>query len=967
MPKTSSPQNCVAWREELLQHLPRLRRKSSQTRFLVQHPEFLNSETVAWLADSSRDQAKVDTARAISLAELAMAVARKLKEKSALGRAWRAMGNALYVSGRNKTAVGYHDKAHKMFVEARDHTEAARTLSASIQPLILIGKYDRAFRNAKQARKIFTRQQDKWRLARLDLNTGNIFYRQDRFAEALVWYQRAHKYFLADTNKDPEAMGVALHNIAVCLLRINDLQCGLATHREARAFAEKHNMPVLVGQADYNIAGLHYMRGEYGRAINLLLSTREACKKNNDPYHVALCNLDLSEVYLELNLSRPAEEMSREASRGFHKLGMGYEAGKSLVNLALALARQEKADRALKMLVQARQQFVREKNLAWPFWTDFYRAVILMKQGRYREARQLYFAANKFFRSGRIPTNLILGRLFLAQLYFHTGRLELAAKACSAALVVLRKVDMPALACQAQQLLGRIHIANGKIREAYRAYQEARRLLEATRSGLRKDELKISFMEGKLEIYEALVQICLDSGDHSLEEAFEYIEQSKSRSLQDLVSGNVDSIATEARSTETNANEVIDSQRKALDLRAEINWYSHQLAQEQLNGAKVSARRLTGLQHEIHKRENSLLRLVREMPSSAAESAGLSLSKPATLKEIRESLPANSMLVEYFQIEDRLLAVVLTSETLQILPVSKITHVTPLLEKLEFQLAKLRLGPDYVRTFAGSLLKTTQQHLKDLHGELISPLQTHLKGQHLVIVPHGVLHRLPFQALFDGSQYLIDKFTISYAPSAAILSLCHKRSVNPQGSSLVMGVPDDAAPLIGEEATTVASAIPNAELFLGRQATMAVLQEKGPHCRLIHIATHGFFRQDSPMFSGIHLGDSILSLYDLYRLKLPAELISLSGCATGVSTIAGGDELLGLVRGLIYAGARAALLTLWDVNDRSTLEFMAAFYRHLAAGVSKVCALQQSAQELRRRYPHPFYWAPFSLVGNLSD
>lgn len=120
------------------------------------------------------------------------------------------------------------------------------------------------------------------------------------------------------------------------------------------------------------------------------------------------------------------------------------------------------------------------------------------------------------------------------------------------------------------------------------------------------------------------------------------------------------------------------------------------------------------------------------------------------------------------------------------------------------------------------------------------------------------------------------------------------------------------------------------------------------------------------MFSGIKLGDSILSLYDLYRFKLPAELIVLSGCATGVSTVAGGDELLGLVRGLIYAGARAALLTLWDVQDRSTLEFMTSFYKHLTAGENKAIALQRAVQAVREQYPHPYYWAPFSLVGNLS-
>jgi CHAT domain-containing protein len=119
------------------------------------------------------------------------------------------------------------------------------------------------------------------------------------------------------------------------------------------------------------------------------------------------------------------------------------------------------------------------------------------------------------------------------------------------------------------------------------------------------------------------------------------------------------------------------------------------------------------------------------------------------------------------------------------------------------------------------------------------------------------------------------------------------------------------------------------------------------------------------MFSGIQLGDGLLSLLDLYQFKLPADLIALSGCATGVSTVAGGDELLGLVRGLISAGAKSALLTLWDVQDRSTVDFMKAFYRLLSSGSGKAEAVQQAAWKTRETYPHPFYWAPFSLVGNV--
>jgi CHAT domain-containing protein len=117
------------------------------------------------------------------------------------------------------------------------------------------------------------------------------------------------------------------------------------------------------------------------------------------------------------------------------------------------------------------------------------------------------------------------------------------------------------------------------------------------------------------------------------------------------------------------------------------------------------------------------------------------------------------------------------------------------------------------------------------------------------------------------------------------------------------------------------------------------------------------------MFSGIRLGDSYMNLYDLYNLRLPAELVTLSGCATGLNVIAPGDELLGLVRVLLYAGAQSLLLSLWDVHDESTAEFMKLFYRSLTDHGDKAVALQAAMKELREHYPHPYYWAPFVIIG----
>jgi len=164
---------------------------------------------------------------------------------------------------------------------------------------------------------------------------------------------------------------------------------------------------------------------------------------------------------------------------------------------------------------------------------------------------------------------------------------------------------------------------------------------------------------------------------------------------------------------------------------------------------------------------------------------------------------------------------------------------------------------------------------------------------------------------------------------------------------------------------SVAAILPGAELFIGPEASESLLREKGRHSRAIHIATHGNFRQDNPMFSGIRLGESYLSLYDLYQLHLQADLVTLSGCATGLNVVAAGDELLGLIRGFLFAGARSLLLSLWDVHDRTTADLMKSFYGRFCGGQDKATSLQGAMQELRERYAHPYYWAPFVLVGRV--
>jgi CHAT domain-containing protein len=526
------------------------------------------------------------------------------------------------------------------------------------------------------------------------------------------------------------------------------------------------------------------------------------------------------------------------------------------------------------------------------------------------------------------------------------------------ALEKLVELEAPVLSYQTNLLMGNIYSVAGNRDKAYASYQTARQILETLRSGLRAEELKIAFISNRLEVYENLVELCLDRNADSAatEEAFTYIEQAKSRSLMDLFVRPTPVLSQ----GEPGQSDLVRSIR---DLREELNWYYNLIEREQLQPEVRSPERIATLQEEARTREKELMRMLQEATETDAEQAGLQTSTNVPLATIRAAIPPDTLLVEYFRIRDRILVCLLGRETLEVVPVTLETRVAGFLRLLQFQLSKFRFDPQYLQTFQDSLIQATEAHLKKLYDELVAPIAQHLNAGHLIFVPHGLLHYVPFHALFDGRQHLIDRYTVSYAPSASIYAMCQARSADSSGPSLVLGIPDPQAPAILEEVQAVTNILSQSEVFLGEQATEDILRSRGPNSRVIHIATHGHFRQDNPMFSAIRLGGSFLSLYDLYQLRLPVELITLSGCSTGLNVVAAGDELIGLARGLLHAGAQSLILSLWDVHDKSTAEFMSAFYGFLQQGKSKAAALQAAMLELRLSYPHPYQWAPFILVG----
>jgi len=946
--------------EKYFVQIGKLADSAARRKFFQRHRSLLNAAIVKRLAEIVVRRIRVDTDESLRLAEAAIEISSRLDNEECLAFALRAKANALYALGENRQAAEHHQRALEIFERLNQPNEAARTLSASIQPLILLGEYDRAFTVSERARTLFTGLDLDWRLARLEINVGNIFHRQDRFSEAIVHYERAYDGLMS--HQDVEGLAVVLGNMAVCLISLNDFPKALACHERARKVSEENSMPLLVAQADYNIAWLYYLRGEYSRAIEMLYAARRTCEATGDKYHHALCYMDLSEIYLELNLSEEARESAQEAFRRFEKLGMAYEAAKSLANEAMALGQQGKALPALEQFAKAREIFAREKNLVWPALLDLYQSLLLFQEGRHFEARRLCISSAEFFDGSVLAGKAVLAHLLLARIAFRMQEFEIAQFEVNASLAKLPGLQTPVLKHQTYFQLGQISKAKGDLRAAYTAFLQAREALEKVRSRLQGEEMKISFVKDRLQVYESLVELCLNNqaSDHAPSEALEYIESAKSRSVTEMIFPNTQTVAM----AEAGKSPLV---RRIRDLREELNWYYHRIELEQLRPEERSRERIEQLQNQVQAHEGELLRTLRELPPSHRQSEIAPDSSAISIEEIQSRLSDDVTLLEYYMTGERVVAAVVTQNSIGIYPVTVAARMQSVLELLRFQFSKFRLGGDYAKQFAEPLLRATHGHLESLYSELIAPVRPMLKGKHLLIVPHGPLHFLPFHALRHGEKFLGDAFTISYAPSATVFSLCQAKVTSEKKNTLILGVPDERAPQILSEVQSVAGILPHPELFIGQQATANVLREKGAECGILHIATHGVYRQDNPVFSGIRLGDGYLNLYDLYQLKLAAKLVTLSGCATGMNVVAAGDELIGLQRGLFCAGATSLLLSLWDVHDQTTAEFMRSFYSNYTHHGSAAKAIQVAMQAVRSAHPHPYFWAPFVLVGKLHD
>ncbi|MBK6293447.1 MAG: CHAT domain-containing protein [Rhodoferax sp.] len=494
-----------------------------------------------------------------------------------------------------------------------------------------------------------------------------------------------------------------------------------------------------------------------------------------------------------------------------------------------------------------------------------------------------------------------------------------------------------------QVLVERARIAerDAQWEKAMDLYRRARDVIESQRRSVRTETSKIGFTNDKQAVYHGIVRVALKLGNKVL--AVEMAEQAKSRTLVDILASKSDFGSHGVKAGEIGA------------AFAEFNRLDSELA---IQSPEFSAARRTEL---LGQRQQALSRLKGLAPqlASLVSIGGVGVS------QIAAGLAPKETLVGFFGVGSMLYGYTLAGSEIRIHQLDG--------QSLDTDVAEFRQSIKKRR-------KQTRDLAEALFRRLLGPMQTSLSGRDLLIVPHGSLHYLPFAALHDGQRYVVQGRAIRYLPTAMLLGLLPNPRTATAGAKdqisklLILGNPDLGQvtldlPAAQEEAQALqAMFAKNSELLLRKSATESVLKQRAVNFSHLHVASHGEFSADAPLTSRLRLAadgenDGVLTVSEIYGLHLNADHVMLSACETGLGQVSNGDDVVGLTRGFLYAGARNVTGSLWEVDDDATAELAKRLYHNLKNGVPVGRALSEAQESVLTKKPHPYYWAAFTLNG----
>jgi CHAT domain-containing protein len=799
-----------------------------------------------------------------------------------------------------------------------------------------------------------------------------------RAANAMVYLGAALSY----QGRATEALAVA--------------QKGVAVAREA---GDKRVLEQMLNTAAGIIGGL----GRYEEALGLFYECLDVARENNDPVMQYMSLLNIGEAYVRSDDTDKAELPLQESLRMAHGLKPDARSKKGTEMALLNLGTMEMARQHYQAALGYYERVHESKpeSSLWVVSALQGMAESYEKLGEPQKAIELLNEAMPIAEkaaSGVEYRNLVSA---LGVNQEKLGNLEVALASENKALALIHEGGGDAETdWQVESRTAHIERALGHNEQALEHYQKSINGIESLRSvALNTEQGRAGVLGKSRAVYAEAADLLYETRHEG--EALEMAERGRARAFLDMLAESKVGVLEEVNA-EPGAKEAAILKRIA-GIQKEL-WI-----EKSPEAAKKHEADLTAAEADLE----AFHVAVRQ---SDPRYASVHYPEPVRIGEMQsELLDEHTALVEYLLGEKRSLVWVVTKTGI-------VTVSLPPRKAIEEQASAYR--KTLTQKVSALSLKESLGEIRrsgaQLYKLVFAPVEAAVACcQTLIIVPDGALDYLPFEALVTGSGYLAEKHAVVYGPSASALVVVRalNRQVveprkmllafaDPVTNSIARGGPGThtakpktavertperlgeedytergfsllSLPYSREEVLSIRKLFPSAEskIYLGAEAREeTVKSEKLADFRYVHFASHGFLDETKPGRSGILLAhdpqsseDGVLQMDEIMRLKMNADLVTLSACSTGLGKFVNGEGVLGLTRAFFYAGARNVAVSLWNVNDSATATLMRNFYRNLNRGLPKGEAMRQAKLAMLRgsqaSWQHPYFWAAFVVQG----
>jgi CHAT domain-containing protein len=520
--------------------------------------------------------------------------------------------------------------------------------------------------------------------------------------------------------------------------------------------------------------------------------------------------------------------------------------------------------------------------------------------------------------------------------------------------------------------VGKSFHKTGDLDKSIRYNKEAVNIITNLRSTITTERGRISFAGFRDEIYSYLIEDLFHTQKYT--EAFYYAENSRARSLVDLLGSKAD-LSFGNRDKDDYVNKIRNLQ-VCRDRLKEITSISDQ-----------QVTYIQGLETELEREYDShrdrgiktvdpdviLVAKTKKRKETVPKEQFNELMSLITVnnldhQQIQNILPKDTTLVEYFVAGSGIFAWIIDKNSFFSINLGV---------KPEELMNRIKIFIQKIKSRENQNSKELEKSSREIYAALFKPLEDHITNKSVYLICHNFLHSLPFDVLFTGNAYLVEKYAFSYLPSSSVIQFLEPIDTTKM-NLLALGNPESTGSLqlsdlpgAEQEARYISALFSNKKLFIRDKATETNFRKESPSFNITHIASHGFFDEKDALNSKIILAadnqnDGQLTAKELYGISRVSDLLILSACETARAEISKGNDLLGLMRGFFFSGASSLVASLWKVDDIATLKMMERFYKHmLLENKPPMIALQNAKRDMIRsnQYRTPFYWASFNLYG----